>query len=206
MNTSMPLRRRAVRERQWPALMALSLLLAGCAKAPAPDLYMLDLPFGAQMIGIEKGIAVGIGPVEFPQYLDRPQIITRDGVHHLQASEAHVWAEPIKNSASRVLVVTMAEALGSNRIYQLPQRVRTPLEWRVGIDVGRFDGMTGGAVLLAVRWSLYRGDDKDVTLSRVSVIEEKVNGESYSALVAAQSRALTRLGQEIAAAIKAGGR
>ena len=92
------------------------LLLAGCAKGPAPDLYMLDLPFGAEMAGIEKGVAVGVGPVEFPQYLDRPQIITRDGVHRLQVSDAHLWAEPVKNSAPRVLVVTIAEALGSNRI------------------------------------------------------------------------------------------
>jgi uncharacterized lipoprotein YmbA len=182
-----------------------ALLLAGCAKGPPPNLYMLDLPFSAEMAGIEKGVAVGVGPVEFPQYLDRPQIITRDGVHRLQASEKHVWAEPVKISASRVLVVTIAAALDSNRIYLMPRRVRTTLDWRVMIDVGRFDGAIGGDVLLAVRWSLYRGDDKEVSLSRVSIIEEPVAEENYAALVAAQSRALTRLGKEIAAVIKVNG-
>ena len=40
--------------------------------------------------------------------------------------------------------MSIAEALGSNRVYLLPQRVRTPLEWRVGVDVGRFDGAHAG--------------------------------------------------------------
>ena len=163
---------------------------------------MLDLPFGAEMAGIEKGIAVGVGPVELPQYLDRPQIITRHGVNRLQASEAHVWAEPVKSSVSRVLVVSMAATLYSNRIYLVPRRVRTPLDWRVSIDIGRFDGDLGGKVLLAVRWSLFRGEDKDVALTRVSIIEEPITGDDYVALVSAQSRALTRLGKEIADAIK----
>ena len=183
-----------------------SFLAGGCAKGPPPNLYMLDLPFGTELAGIEKGIAVGVGPVELPQYLDRPQIITRDGTYRLQASDAHVWAEPIKSSASRVLVVTIAAALDSNRVYIIPTRTRTPLDWRVTIDVGRFDGAIGGEVLLAVRWSLFRGDDKNVALTRVSIVEEPVTGESYAALVSAQSRALSRLAEEIAAAIKAGGR
>lgn len=182
------------------------LLLGGCATGPSPNLYMLDLPFTAQMAGIEKGLAVGIGPLELPQYLDRPQIITRAGVNRLQATEAHVWAEPIKNSASRVLVVTIARALDSNRIYLLPQRVRTTLDWRVAIDVGRFDGAIGGDVLLAARWSVYRNDEKNVRLTRVSIVEEAVAGQDYEALVAAQTRAVARLGEEIAAAIQAGAR
>ncbi|MFT5173746.1 MAG: putative lipoprotein YmbA [Gammaproteobacteria bacterium] len=181
------------------------LLLGGCTTGPPPNLYMLDLPFTAQMAGLEKGLAVGIGPLELPQYLDRPQIITRAGVNRLQAAEAHIWAEPIKDSALRVLVVTIARALDSNRIYLLPRRVRTTLDWRVAIDVGRFDGAIGGDVLLAARWSLYRGDEKDVSLTRVSIVEEAVVGPDYEALVTAQTRAVARLGEEIAAAIQSGG-
>ena len=155
-------------------ILFLVLLLGGCATGPSPNLYMLDVPFTSQLAGIEKGLAVGIGPLEMPHYLDRPQIITRAGVNRLQASEAQVWAEPIEDSTSRVLVVTIARALNSNRVYRLPQRVRTTLDWRVTIDVGRFDGTIGGDVLLAARWSLYRGDDKDVSLTRVSIVEEAV--------------------------------
>ena len=186
-------------------VMLPAMVLGGCAKGPAPSLYMLDRPFSAEMAGIEKGVAVGIGPLEMPQYLDRPQIITRDGVNRLHASDAHVWAEPIKNSASRVLVVTIAAALDSNRIFLIPRRVRTALDWRTEIDVGRFDGAIGGKVLLAVRWSLYRGNGGDLVLTRVSIIEESVAEDDYTALVSAQTRALTRLGKEIAAAIKADG-
>ena len=184
-------------------IVGCTLLLGGCAKGPAPNLYMLDQPFFAEMAGIEKGIAVGVGPIELPQYLDRPQIITRDGVNRLYASDAHVWAEPIKNSASRVLAVTIAAELDSNRVYVLPRRVRTALDWRVEIDVGRFDSNIKGNVLLAARWTLFRGMESDLAASQVSIIEESADGHNYNDMVSAQSRALQRLGHEIATLIKA---
>lgn len=195
------LTRSVVRTRMLIALICAVLFLTGCAKGPQPRLYMLDRPFSTQLAGLEKGLAVGIDPIELPKYLDRPQIITRNGVVHLQASEGHVWAEPIKDSVSRVLAVTLARKLGSNRIYLLPRRIRTTLDWRITIDVGRFDGALGGDITLATRWSLFRGDEKNTTVTRVSIVEKPVAGNDYEALVFAQTSALASLAEEIASEI-----
>jgi len=34
-------------------------------------------------------LAIGVGPVEFPKFLDRPQIVTRKSQHRVEVSEFH---------------------------------------------------------------------------------------------------------------------
>ena len=67
-------------------------------------------------------------------------------------------------------------------------------------------GRLGEDAQLVARWSLLGGPEKKpLALSRSS-IREPVSGSDYAALVAAQSRALTKLSQEIVAAIHAASR
>jgi uncharacterized lipoprotein YmbA len=49
----------------------------GCAKQPPPEIYLLDSAAPNHLPGFEKGIAIGVGPVELAPYLDRGQIISR---------------------------------------------------------------------------------------------------------------------------------
>ena len=181
------------------------MLLSACARTSSPSLYLLDFPVGPELAGIEHGVAVGVGPIDLPQYLDRPQIITRTSVNQVSAAEGHQWAEPLKNSVSRVIVVQIARRLDSNRIYLLPRRISTALDYRVEIDIGRLDGSIGGDMVLAARWSLLRGESKTPLMTRVSLLHEPVTADDYEALVSAQVRVLERMSDEIADAIRAGG-
>jgi len=70
------------------------------------------------------------------------------------------------------------------------------------MDVVRFDGELGQNALLVARWSLLGGPDRELLEGGRASIREPVKGSGYSDLVAAQSRALTRLSQEIVDAIK----
>ncbi len=189
--------------RRWALVLSLgaATLMAGCATTPPPSLYLLDFPAQPELAGIEHGLAVGIGPVELPKYLDRPQIVTRAGGNRLRTSESHQWAEPLKDSISRVLVVEVGRRLDSNRVYVLPRRVRTPLDWRVDLDIGRFDGAPDTEAVLAARWSLFQGEGKEPVSTRVTVQSMPVTGAGYDGLVAAQIRLLEGLGAEIAGEI-----
>jgi uncharacterized protein len=178
-------------------------VLSGCAAGPPPNLYVLDLPEIARLAGIERGLTVGVGPVEMPQYLDRTQIVTRATANRLETSENHQWAEPLRNSVSRVLVVTLARDLDSNRVYLVPRRIRTALDYRVEVDIGRLDGALGEAVVLGARWSIFEGESTEALRTQVSLIEEPAHGAGYADLVGAKTRAVQRLGAEIAAAIVA---
>lgn len=171
--------------------------ISGCGTSQITDFYQLEEAANASLVGIEKGSVIGIGPVSLPEYINRPQIVTRNSKHQFKVSEFNRWIEPLNDSISRLLVINLSNNLNSNQIYWVPRSDRQyPLDLRVVIDIGRFDGQLGKDVVLEARWSIFDKDDKPA-LTRVSLIKEPVNGEDYNALVAAMNRALQKLGVEI---------
>ena len=154
------------------------------------------------LTGIESGTAIGIGPVNIAQYLDRPQIVTRVGSHRLLMSEFNRWSEPLKNSISRVISVALSTQLQTTRVYLKPRRNKSiPLDYQVAIDITRFDGELGGDAELTARWSLYDKDNK-VILTKVSIISVASQGTGFQNLVAAENQTLQKLSIEIAGTIK----
>ena len=181
-------------------ILSALLLISACGTSQKTDFYQLEETSDASLVGVEKGCIIGVGPINLPEYINRPQIVTRKSEHHFNVSEFNRWIEPINDSINRLLVINLSNNLNSNRVYWLPRNDRQyPLDLRIAIDIGRFDGQLGKEVILESRWSIFDKDDKPV-LTRVSLIKEAVNGESYSALVAAMNRALQQLGKEIAQA------
>jgi uncharacterized lipoprotein YmbA len=63
----------------------------------------------------------------------------------------------------------------------------------------------GDAAWLEARWSIFKGPEKKLVKTYRSNIREPVSGADYAALVAAQSRTLAQLSQEIAEAIQKAG-
>ena len=182
---------------------ALLFALAGCATSPPPTFYQLEEPASTHLSGLDRGIAIGVGPVNIAAYLDRPQIVTRAEAHKLQLSEANVWAEPLKESITRVIGVNLSNMLQTTRIFRFPTRDRAiSLAYRIALLIPRFDGMLGGDVLLVARWTLYKGKGEDALLTRISIITEASGGEGFEKLVAAQNRALQALSRQIADAVK----
>ena len=184
-------------------LLAGLVAIAGCAKGPPPDFYVLHAPASESVVGVERGVSVGVGPIELPAHLNRSQIVTRSSDYQLDLSESHQWAEPLKDSVPRVIAVNLSNMLESNRVFVVPRRQRVSLDFQVSVDVARFDGVLGEAAVLGARWTLYRGDPREALLSKVTIITETTDGGSYDALVAASSRTLEALSREIAEAIDA---
>ena len=190
-------------------LIAFALLaVAGCGSTRPSNFYQLDGPAATRLSGLERGIAVGIGPVNLPPYLDRPQIVIRGTGHKLELSEFHRWVEPLNESISRVIIVNLSNMLESTRVYKIPRRNKTmPLEFRIEIDFARLDGMPGGNALLVARWTLY-GQEETALVTKVAIISESSGAEgpdgsesadevSFESMIAAQNRTLHRLSQEI---------
>ena len=195
--------------------IALTLLaLVGCGSTRPSNFYQLDEPAATQLSGVERGIAIGVGPVNLEPYLDRPQIVVRGAGHKLEMSEFNRWSEPLIDSISRVIIVNLSNMLESTRVFKVPRRDKTiPLEFRTEIDIARFDGSMGGNALLVARWTLY-GRDEAALVTKVSIISESSSAEgsdsgessvevNFESLIAAQNRTLQRLSQEIVDAISA---
>lgn len=187
-------------------IVALLMYLAGCASSAPSRFYVLSPLVSSkaesQALKDEGCITIGIGPVELPAYLDRPQIVTRANENELNLAEFDKWAEPLKDNFSRVLVENLSTLLYADAISIFPWKGSTPIDYRVEVTVIRMDGKIGGNASLVARWAIFRENDRKMLLTRQSSYSESLRSQSYKALVSAQSRVIGDLSREIAEAIK----
>lgn len=187
-------------------LAILAASLGGCGSTPASRFYHLDSLAGGSGTGqaAQGGkMVVAIGPVRIPDYLDRPQIITRRGENEFRLSEFDRWAGSLENDIVRVL--------SENVSAQLPPSHYLVIRWspllesqiassyRVELIVNRFEGELDGQVVLKAQWGIF--SDGKFILHNESRIAEPVAGKDYSLLVRAMSAALEKLSRDIAAEI-----
>lgn len=181
---------------------------SGCAGTRPAKFYTLS-PLSAPgersgTVSAEQRIAVAVGPIAIPDYLDRPQILTRSGSNELKLSEFERWAGSLEKDVSRVLAENLSALLPRDKVTVFRwggDASPFPAEYRVGIDVTRFEGTIGESVVLAARWSVYREGDREIVSAHESNVKEPLEGQEYDSLVEAMSRALATLSREIAAAI-----
>jgi uncharacterized protein len=189
------------------ALALVVLLFAGCRSTPPPTaFYTLTAVTKAETAGQGsapmRDLAVGIGPVQIPEYLDRPQIVTRTAPDKLTLSEFNRWGGSLRQDFPRVLAENVAALLGTDRVLAYPWGDRLEPAYGVALDVQQFDGDLGGAVVLKATWIVTGREGKTPLAVRKTEIQEPVSGTDYDALVSAQSRALAALSREIAGEIR----
>jgi len=187
-------------------IVALLMHLAGCASSAPSRFYVLSSLPGSnaesQALKDEGCIALGVGPVELPAYLDRPQIVTRASENELNLAEFDKWAEPLKDNFSRVLVENLSTLLCADAISIFPWKGPTPIDYQIEVTVIRMDGNVGGNASLVARWAIFKLGDRKMLLTRKSSYSEPLSSQNYKALVSAQSRTIADLSREIAEAIK----
>ena len=182
-------------------------MAAGCRSSTPPvEFYTLaSLPM-MEMESHEQSairdITIGIGPVQLPQFLNRPQIVIRSGPNKLTVSEFHRWGGYFDQDFLRVLAQDISILLPTNRVVEFPWEDRADPDYRIEFNVQQFDGQPGNFVLLNTVWTIQERKGKKVLYARRSIIRQPVSGNDYDALVAAHSQALAVLSREIAAAIK----
>ncbi len=181
-------------------------IFAGCASTKSSSFYALSsIPNSTSDISLDAAdsdITIGIGPIKIPDYLDRPQIVMRDNQNEITVSEFDRWAGQLKDSVANVLSENLSIILSTDRVVLYPWRGSIPLDYQIEVEVIQFDGKPGGDVALIARWMVIEGKSKKVLTIKRSSIKEAAGGKSYTAFVAAQSRSLLNLSQEIATTVK----
>ena len=149
------------------------------------------------------GRVLAIGPVVLPPYLRRLEIVTRVGANELRASDSDHWGEDLGQGLARVVAENLAVLLPALRVSAFAWRDVGSADYRVSIEVNRFEQMPDGSIALDARWELHgRNDASPVAVRSVSLTEEGA-GSGSAALVQAMSRAAARLSQEIALTVPA---
>jgi uncharacterized lipoprotein YmbA len=153
-----------------------------------------------------QNAVIGIGPVKLADYLDQSMIVTRTSDNQAVKAEFDRWVGYFKDNFINVLADNIGFLLPTENIYLFPWRLSVPIDYQVVLDVVRCDGRLGDAAWLEARWSVFRGPEKKLLKTNRSSIREPVSGADHAALVAAQSRAVAKLSQEIVEAIQGAGK
>ncbi|MEA2084310.1 MAG: PqiC family protein [Thermodesulfobacteriota bacterium] len=180
--------------------------IVGCTGTSQPSKFYLltslaDSGSGTEKARIAENIAIGVGPVKLPEYLERPQIITRTSENELHLAEFDRWAGSLSEDVSRVLAENIATLLGIDRIVIYPWRRSSLIDYQIEVNVLRLEGSLGGDVFLKTRWAIFSDNGKKIHIVKTSQIRESTSDRTYTALVAGESRALERLSSEISVAL-----
>ncbi|WP_207460773.1 PqiC family protein [Azospirillum sp. SYSU D00513] len=197
-----PTPRRSARLLLLPALLG---LLAGCGTEPS-RFYTLAPPAEAPAPAPPRmpERAIGLEPVEIPDYLRRPEMVLRGQGSRLEVLEYDRWGGTLESLITRSLIRELETASGGRTVLQLPQRRDVEMVNTVEVVIERFEAAQDGPALLDARWRIYQDRDRPLRFGR-TVAEEPVETPGEPGAVAdALSRAVTRLARDIAAALPDG--
>ena len=142
----------------WIGPLMISGILAGCAsRGIVRQEYLLTSLASSSMEAVaasgSEAPAIGVGPVAFPGYLRRPQIVTRDG-NRLSRSERHFWGEDLEADFARVLAENLAVLIPTNQISTFPWSDPRVLDYSIAVQVSRFDRDADDTITLLAQWKV----------------------------------------------------
>jgi uncharacterized protein len=189
----------------WSAVAILTISsLTGCASSPNESFYTLSagVPVnGATPASGEFAYSIAVGPITLPEVVDRPQFVLRAGPNEVLIVELHRWAGSLRSEIPRIIADNLATDLKVKRVAAYPQSAGDNADYRVLVDIQRFDSTLGESVTIDALWTVKRVSDGVLRTGR-STTKESSEGGSYDAVVAAHSRALATISHEIAEAIR----
>jgi uncharacterized lipoprotein YmbA len=178
------------------------MLAAGVAACASPPSHFYTLSAVAPQASAQSKVAIAVGPVTIPPAIDRPQIVVTTGPNQVALDDFNRWASPVQDNLVRVVADNLTAILGAPRVTLYPT-IATDVDFRVQIEVRNFESAPGKSAALDAVWTVRRIKDGKSETGRTSVRETIDGGESYDALAAAHSRAIAKMSQQIADAVRA---
>ena len=185
-------------------------LIAGCGTfSPKPDpsrfFTLSSLPQVEESVvknsGSQEGVLLGIGPIKFPGYLDRQEIMVRSAQNRFEVSENDRWAEPLEENFARVLTQNLSVLLRTDRIVSYPWPLERKPTYQIEIEVLRFEANSAREAQLFARWAVSDGGNKKIISVKETRVLRQAKEKSTEGSVAALSEALGDLSREIADAV-----
>jgi uncharacterized lipoprotein YmbA len=152
----------------------------------------------------QAGPAIGVTPVDLPEYLNQPGITTRGPANEVVRAEFDQWAGPLADEVTRVVGENLSRMLPSDRVTVASSGRTVPLDYIVEIEIASFERDQSGQVQLIARWTVFRDSDQSLITMRTSRISRPAAETDYNSIVSAMSAALADLCGEIAQALTTG--
>lgn len=165
--------------------------LAGCS-TPAPPRFHTLMPAPGAAPVPPASLVWQVNQVQIPPQVDQPQFVVRRADDTLVQLEMERWAAPLQDEIRAALVEHLTARLGP------PLAAPGRKDWRIAVDVQRFDSAPGRANLV-VQWTLAGGGNATggaTTLRCRSQLEQAVD-PGIAPLAAGHRKLIERLAEAI---------
>jgi len=186
------------------AIVAAGLVVGCLGRSPNVSLYTMNPISESLATSASDGLAIGVGPIRVPRYLDRPEWVTRPGgsTPQVVVDGSRRWAGGFSSNVLSVLGESLGAKLGTQRVIVYPAQSAFALDYRVAVDFHAFEGIGGEAVVLRANWLIRAGSGEAGPWSGHFAIRRPIAGGGSDALVGAHNEALDLLAEAIASRIE----
>lgn len=182
--------------------LVLGSLLTACATPPT-QFYQLEAtsPPLVTSTTTAKKMLIGIGPLSLPALVDRKQIVTRGANNAIQLAEFHQWATPLQDNVLNVLSKNIAAQQSNAIVRSYPWSVYGEMDYRVIIDISRFDSQLGKSANLQASWVIMSEKNHTIISNGQTNIQQLLHDERYDSAVLALNKLLSELSQQLSLAL-----
>jgi len=186
--------------------ICLAVILNGCVSvpnSPVSRFYMLQSEEGnktAKKIDSVSGTLIGIGPVQIPEYLDRPQIVTKNQDNTLNFAEFDRWGESIGLAVERTIREDLSQILPQTQLTIYPWNPSIPVKYQVMVEVVQLDSILNKDLIFIVQWTVMDVQSMKKIIMKRSEFRQPIVPQNYAGLAETLSLACESLSREIAEA------
>lgn len=185
------------------AMGVLLMQLSGCASTPSSSFYILHGPKmdATQETSVPRS-TLGLLPVSLPEFINRPQLVTKTANGQVRIDQFNRWAEPLMAGCNRVLQARIQSQVSGIRVMRFPWVDQSP-DLFFSLEVQNFVAEPGKQVTLSADCTLYQGHDEVLSFDHVELSVPVA--KSPQSVVDAMSEALIQLGDHLVRMIQDSG-
>ncbi len=147
-------------------LLILLLLCTSCIQLgsdPQPmNYYLLESMSETPNNYSGKTLDIDIELTNFPNYLDRLQIVTSNNNNGIDFSDSKRWAEPLQENLIQIIRENIALLLPGANISVSPWKTSSSDAIKVKLMVNKFSGKMGDHTQVDIRWIIIKSDKKSI--------------------------------------------
>lgn len=182
-------------------LLLFALSMTACAgSSPPVTYYQLSAMAPVRSSPNGKAFAkmvVGIDSVRVADYLDRPQLVVRQGDNRVRLSGSHRWVEPLAANIARVMGGYIQDLTGAANVLLPSWNTTMAVNYQISVEMVRFEGNGFEEGVLEAVWSIRDGKGNLLVPPKHSEYTVNAAGAGYEGVVRALNEALFRLSSEI---------
>jgi len=181
-----------------------ALTFSGClsvSDSPVPRFYTLqavEQNAPAKQFDLASKVIIGIGPIEIPEYQNRPQIVTRNKDGIIKFAQFERWGESLDAGLARLILEDLTRLLPEAQFQIFPCNFLIPIDFQVIINVIQLEGQLDKDLFLSTQWTVLDLKTKKMLLTKRTQIRQPINPHTYAGLAKALSTACSSLSEEIA--------